>query len=312
MFKFRFALKAIVVLVASMVFTSIAQAQMTQTFVSAQMGDDSNDCNLAKPCRTFNHAVNQVNAGGEVTALDSGDYLPFTISKSVTVQAAPGVYAGITSTVGPAVVITSGATGGVVVLRGLTLNGLGGNLGISSQHQVTLQVENCVINGFSNIGIIFLGGQLFVKDTVVRNSGSHGINLTSASFKITASIDHCQLEKNSLTGLFVAINGSETMKVTVRDTLSAGNGVGFNLLTSPSGTPAELNLENCVATNNGEGIHSERIGAIVRVSNSTITNNSIIGLLGTAGGSLISRGNNTVEGNGNANNGNFTGSFTAK
>lgn len=50
-------------------------------------------------------------------------------------------------------------------------------------------------------------------------------------------------------------------------------------------------------------------GATVRVSNSTITENDF-GLFAGAGASLLSRGNNTVEGN--TTDGGFTGVFAAK
>src|ERR1051326_9019499 len=307
MFQSRFLLNAMAAAVMTLTFTSIAQAQLAQTFVSAQRGDDGNDCSLARPCRSFSRALEQVQAKGEVTAIDSGDYAPFTIKGPVTVQAAPGVYAGIAATSSNAVEIILSAPD-VVALRGLTFNGLNGSYGIRALMETILHVENCVINGFIIAGIEFQnGGQLFVKDTVVRNS-SLGIHLFVSS-PTAALIDHCRLEKNSVNGLHI---GSNNVKVTttVRDTVAAGNsGAGFNLIGNSSGTLSELNLENCVATNNGQGIHCERVGATVRVSNSTITNNTT-GLSTSVSGSIISHGNNTVEGN--TTNGNFTGTFTAK
>src|SRR5438105_10124333 len=104
---------------------------MAQTFVSAQTGDDGNDCGLGRPCRTFTRALVQVQAGGKIIALDSGDYAPFTVLKAVTVQAAPGIYAGITATSTIAVGIDGTSTDMVVVIRGLTLNGMGATRGIA-------------------------------------------------------------------------------------------------------------------------------------------------------------------------------------
>src|SRR5207248_831652 len=100
-----------------------------------------------------------------------------------------------------------------------------------------------------------------------------------------------------------------SVKATIRDTLAVGNGAGFQAITSVPGASAEMNLENCVAANNSTGIASTGTGgALTRVSNSTITNNNT-GLF-PLGGALLSRLNNTVEGN--TTNGNFTGTFTAK
>ena len=47
-----------------------AQAQNTRSFVSG-LGSDSNNCSLAAPCRSFQHAHDQTNAGGEIAVLDT-------------------------------------------------------------------------------------------------------------------------------------------------------------------------------------------------------------------------------------------------
>src|SRR5688572_6672741 len=71
-----------------------SQATAARTFVSTT-GSDANPCTNTQPCRNFAAAIAKTNAGGEVVALSSGGYGPFTIDKSVTVSAV-GVYAGIT------------------------------------------------------------------------------------------------------------------------------------------------------------------------------------------------------------------------
>ena len=301
MFKFRFALNAMVVFVASLVYAGIAQAQVAQTFVSAQQGDDTNDCSLIKPCRTFTRAISEVKPGGEVTALDSGDYQAFSISKAVTVQAAPGVYAGIAIISGSAIFISAGVND-VVVVRGLTLSSLGGNFGIIFNAGAALHVESCIINGFAQHGISFnAASELFVKDTIVRN-GSAGIMIGNGSGTVKGSIDHCRLENNG-TGIQVSSNA----KVTVRDTVAAGNSLRGFSAAPVSGFTGELNLENCTAAGNNSGIQADT-GGTIRVSNSTIANNAS-GIV-TAGGTILSRFNNTVEGN--TSNGSFSGTYSVK
>src|SRR6185436_18448015 len=108
---------AVLVLLSAVAAARPAQAQLNRTAVSVT-GNDVNDCSVATPCRNFARAISQTNAGGEVIALDSGGYGPFTVDRSVTVQAAPGVYAGVTATSGSAIVVGIGP-GGKVVLRGL-------------------------------------------------------------------------------------------------------------------------------------------------------------------------------------------------
>ncbi len=303
--RLRLSLGALA-LVCTVLLTG-AQAQSARVFISAQNGADSGVCNQAQPCRTFTYALTQVSAKGEIVALDSGDYDQLVINKAVTIQAAPGVYAGInvTGSSVSAVRVAAGAND-AVVLRGLTLYAQGGQLGqvgINFAAGAALHVENCVINGFTLEGILSATGELFVKDTTVRDSG-YAIFVGSNTATVKALLENCRLE-NSFHGLHASSNA----KVTARNTTASGqSGNGF--LAAPSGgASAELNLENCISANNQGGISA--IGsATVRAANSTVTDNNGNGLFSSGGGALLSRGNNTVEGN--ANNGNFTGTYNAK
>ncbi len=69
-----------------------------------------------------------------------------------------------------------------------------------------------------------------------------------------------------------------------------------------------MDLEHCTATDNGTGVVAFN-GAVVRVSNSTITANGV-GVGASTGGAVLSRGNNTVEDNGT--DGTFDGAVTSK
>src|SRR5215471_18062583 len=70
-----------------------------RTFV-ASYGNDSNPCTFGSPCKTFQVAVNAVDAGGEVTAIDSAGFGPISISKAVTITSPDGVEAGIVANAG--------------------------------------------------------------------------------------------------------------------------------------------------------------------------------------------------------------------
>src|SRR2546428_13558978 len=59
-------------------------------------GNDLNPCSVASPCRSFGTAIAQTNPGGEIIALDSAGYGPFTITGTFTGSGAPGVHAAIT------------------------------------------------------------------------------------------------------------------------------------------------------------------------------------------------------------------------
>lgn len=308
----RFAYSSLSILAITLVLSATAQAQIQQAFVSAQTGDDANPCTVIKPCRTFGQALSQVAFGGEVTALDSGDYTPFTVRQAVTVQAAPGVYVGVvTQTPNSAAVEVSADKPDVVVLRGLTLNGMstgpnGAATGIRFVSGGALRVENCVIGGFREEGISFAyAGELFIRDTVVRgkpvaNNPSAGIFPTSVGIRIRAEsgIAKASVERSRVEGVANGIRAEENTRVTIRDTVVVSNSSGLTAIPALKTTTAEMNLENCVVANNNEGIVSGGLEgvSIVRVSNSTITNN-VIALNGQGTGQIISRGNNTVEGN---------------
>lgn len=122
-----FMLRCFSLCLFTLTLACLAHAQTAQrTFVSTQ-GNDSNTtslCGRNTPCRSFTSAISVVAANGEVVAIDSGGYGAVTITKSVQLVAPVGVYAAISATTGNAITVGAGSSD-TVVLRGLTLNGLG-------------------------------------------------------------------------------------------------------------------------------------------------------------------------------------------
>ena len=290
-----------------------AWAASPRTFVSATRGSDQGNCAIQWPCLTFNFAISKTSPGGEVIAVDSGSYAPVTIAQSVTIEAAPGVYVGITPSGGGAGVTLSGfngfnTIGSSVVLRGLTIYGGGSGDGIDFNSGAALYVENCVINGVGTPGISYNGGivsnvpsvlpagELFVKDTVIRNCVGDGIDIKSGGL---ASLDRVTLA-NNLNGLFVTSG-----KVSVANSVVSGNeNQGIWAMATST---AEINVESCLVANNsfGIGILSDAGTNTVRVSDSTVTDNGT-GLAANSPGVLLSRSNNTVGGNGTPTSGTIT------
>jgi len=290
----------------------MVEAQVSRTFVSVN-GKDNSTCDVPdKACRDIQAGITKVQAGGEVVILTSGSYQPFTINKAVTVTAAPGEYIGISVFSGHGAVINANLNDSVT-LRGLTFNWVGGNNnnGIEFNAGGMLHVESCVVNGFPGAGILAsIPSKIFIKDTTVRNgSNFSGITVGASSGVIVASIEHCRIE--GLAG-GIGILAGDNSRVTVRDTVSSGNGTGFQADPQAPSATVEMNMENCVAANNSfAGIFADGSpgSSIIRVSNTTVTTNNL-GLTTNPGGSILTRGNNTVEGN--INNGSFTGTFLAK
>jgi hypothetical protein len=307
----RFALGSLLFLA---LFATASIAQNNRTFVSGA-GLDTNPCSLTAPCRTFTQAISQTNAGGEVVVLTSAGYGPFSINKSITVEAPPGVYAGIavpflTTTPGGAGIFIEVAPSDTVVLRGLTVNAQGSeNSGIEFDRGGTLHIEKCIVNGFSfaeGIGINW-PGNIFVEDTIATGNG-YGVSvdlMTTGTANV--AMDRLHLDDNGI-GLNLSTYASlgAVANATIRNSSASGNDEGMNVLVM--GGPASLVAENCLITNNGTGMEPEAYNASaasISISNCTIANNIANGYFIGSGATIYSRGNNTITGNG-SNNGMLT------
>ena len=76
------------------------RAEAVQRAHVATYGLDSNTssgCSVANPCRFFQAATTVVDPNGEVVVLDSGGYGAVVLTKSISLIAPTGVYAGISA-----------------------------------------------------------------------------------------------------------------------------------------------------------------------------------------------------------------------
>ena len=323
--KFTFVLTAISGI--GLAFSGVAMAGPGFHAYVSTSGNDNKPCTREEPCRTFQVAIDHVASGGEVVALDSGDFGPVTISRSVTLSG-EGVQATITQeTAGADAITLKTSSPMTIILRALTILGVGkAGQGITLNNPQTsseadkpfsvsaLYVEDCVIAGFTKQGIVFAPGtlgQLFVTDTFIREC-MYGLAVVGGQGKLQAqaSIEHTRLEHNGQAGLITAAGFSYT---TIGSSVLSGNGMGV----STGALPSQVNVDNCLIANNGWGIFNY---GITRVANSTITNNKT-GVfsappVGKLVGQLLSRITgggvltNTLAGNDT--NGSFTGTYPAK
>jgi hypothetical protein len=274
-----------------------------RTFVSS-LGVDTNPCSLAAPCRTFAQAISQTAEGGEVVVLNSAGYGPFTISQSVAITAPEGIYAGITqgSAAGAGINIEAGPND-VVTLKGLTIIGPGASVssgnGVAFESGAALHVEGCEVRGF-NIDIELTSpGQTFIKDTVVKD-GMLGVNMfpiTDAAMLV--SMDNVTANNNLAVGIELElVDSNAPVNASIYDSTISGNGVGVEETIMTAGT-AQLDFESCLITNNTiEGIRTNQVTgtAAISISNCLI-DHSPLGVV-IDGGSVSSRHNNTITGNG--------------
>src|SRR5580765_784120 len=106
-------------------FSGVAIAGPNFHAYVATTGNDNKPCTREEPCRTFQVAIGQVAPGGEVVALDSGEFGPVTIKKSVTLSG-EGVHATITQEQAGANAITLQTKSSMTVMvRALTILGVG-------------------------------------------------------------------------------------------------------------------------------------------------------------------------------------------
>jgi hypothetical protein len=266
-------------------------AQLNRSAVSVK-GLDTNVCTVASPCRSFSHALTQTNPHGEIIALDSGGFGEVFVDRSVTIEAAPGVYAGISGTTfgGSAIEIQLAAPGRVII-RGLTIKGAGGARGIAFGGNVggLLHVENCIIDGFPFDEGILTFWDAVVSNSVIRNCGE-GIYLDNINSPVHAVVDSVTFRNVGGHAVVAAVNG----EVTVRNSVaSVGVNYGFS-----AATGNVMNLENCSATGFGiAGVSSHGTG-ILRISNVYSTDN-LNGLYSNA--VVETWGNSRIQGNTSSN-----------
>lgn len=224
-----------------------------RTFV-ASYGVDSNPCSPIQPCRTFAAAVALTSANGEVIVLDSAGYGPVTISQPVSIVAPPGVYAGISVFSGDG--ITVGSIFGPVVLRGLTINGQGGNRGIVVNTDAEVHIESCTVSNMAQSGIAFrTGARGHVRNSIVRSSGSGLVLDWPGTYPplpdgyLDVQVSDSQFSQN---GLGVEIKGGSLAATRISVDKSTQHGVA---ITGGSSSPLSVVLTDSVLSwNNGSGV----------------------------------------------------------
>ena len=277
-----------------------------RAWVSATIGVGTGVCTRTAPCRTFTYAITQVDAGGEVNALDSGGYGEMTITKAVTVSVPPGVTAGIVASAADGVTINAGVND-EIVLRGLTIQSTMAHHGIKANTFGELHVENSSLNGDGPAAPGFPVGisvnpstsaKLFVIDTVIRYYYC-GIYAHAASGLVNVTIERTRSLGNN-EGLFANANS----RTTVRESVFSGNAIGMTIYNVQNGTTSAVTAENNTISNNssrGVYVYADAGGtADATLSGNTLSDNgSGVQFVTLAGITVVrSRGNNTFLRNG--------------
>ena len=318
--RFIKQLKVVVLVAAAVAIAPAAFAQATRTWVSG-VGDDANPCSRTAPCKTFPGAISKTAAGGEINALDPGGFGTVTITKSITIDGA-GTHASILATGVTGVIVnapTNETIQGVantpckVTLRNLSINGAStGVTGIRiltgpSGTCQTVNIENVRIQGFTTTGIRderTAASSLNIIDTVVSNirnntaSAAHGIQLQAATGApiILALLDNVRSYSNKTSGLLVASG----FRAIVKNSSFTNNAAGVTIQNNAGNVEATL-YDTEISMNSVNGLEVLN-SATARISDVTITNNNVNGILFSGvGATVTSFGNNYINGNGGNN-----------
>ena len=288
----KLTVTALGILFTCLSLAATARADGARSYISPS-GSDNRPCTRNQPCRTFDGALTKTDAGGEILAMETGTYDPTTVSKSITLAAAPGADVSIRVATGNAVTVSANP-GDLVVLRGLRLAGPGKNVAgtngvffnISSPNCcVSVNIENSVISDFDHGVQMELGvaSRLLVSDSVLR-ANKIGANLfVGGADGNGALFERTRFESNE-----VGLKHFGGNSAAVSNSIATGNGIGF--LTDGSG---KLELFHTVASKNGTGIKAD--GGIIRIAYSSMTGNGTG--ISASGGTIGTMGNNMVVNN---------------
>jgi hypothetical protein len=256
--------------------------------------------------------------------LDSANYNtgPVNIAKSVTILAVPGALGSIVATGGNAINI---ATGGVkVALRNLLivpLPGGGGVHGINMSAGSGVTVENCLIANLPQSGIVvYAAATVRVTDTTLRGNnnamnigGGARATVTRATMKgnatygvlvsgsVPGTTTAADIIGSTVEGGLFGVQGWSTeatgvVKVSVRDSLVAGNAIAGMFAESSAGASVTFSASNNIVSNNGTGMVANTAGAKMWASANTVSDNGT-GINQGGLGTFESAGNNAVRNN---------------
>ncbi|MBZ5593216.1 MAG: right-handed parallel beta-helix repeat-containing protein [Acidobacteriia bacterium] len=209
-------------------------------------------------------------AGGVISVRDSGDFGPVIINKSVTIDGG-GIGGAITFTGLEGILVSAGSSD-TVILRHLTVNGLGvGSDAIFLTSALNLIIEDCTLENFTTIGLGIGSGS--AQNVVVRNTYITGGQLGLRVFQGAGP------DQISMRG--VTISGASQVGVFARSGLTeiSDSVITQNLVGLEDDTNATINVANSVISYNATDVISFAPSTILVSNNNTLFANN-----GTGGG----------------------------
>ncbi|HET6378061.1 MAG TPA: right-handed parallel beta-helix repeat-containing protein, partial [Methylocella sp.] len=264
------------------VCTSPAQALLARVFVSGK-GANAPGCGAeASPCRTFQYAQNILAPGGVIAVLDSGDYFPVTINKSLSIVNDGAGTALVRAASGQAAITINAAAGDKVLLRGLTVEGGGrGTYGLRFVSGFRLSVSNCVFRGFTADGIYIQSDTpmgFSISHTISDDNGGAGFSINNAA-GAWGTIDGVETSGNNYGIFVIALSNSKAIATVSNSTASNNRADGIAV----RGPNAHLLVTDTVSSNNtNTGFNSIDFGRMTLIRSAATANGAGISATGPA------------------------------
>ncbi len=296
-------------LFAGILYAAPASAQATRTWVSG-VGDDVNPCSRTAPCKTFAGAISKTAAGGEINCLDPGGFGTVTITKSITIDCT-GTFGSILAS-GTFGVTVNGASINVV-LRGLSINGAPpispGLVGVRVLQASSVLIERSSISGFggaapNGYGVLVSNTAgspvVTIRDTSISGNLNGGVLVQPAgAFPASLTIVNSTITTAGAVGVALNTSGGGTVltgkMINSQITGATPSSTGV-VVKAATGSATLLISDSTISDATLNGINSNGVGAVVRVTGSLLLNNNKA-LNPTNSGQIISYGDNTLAGN---------------
>ena len=299
----RHALHSALALALTLLLSATANAQLFRAYLSAS-GNDANPCTLPAPCRLLPAAQTAVADGGEIWLLDSANYnaATFTVTKSMTILAVPGVVGSVVAVGGPAIRVQTPnvklALRNLVIvpLNPTAVNGIGLTTAATG---ASLTVDNCLIANMPQSGIqVSAAARVRITDTTIRDNGLHGVVIQNGAF---ATITRAKISGNAGVGVFAYLTvASIPTLVDVLDSTLDGNESGFTSFSDVVANEIYSSITNSRIVQNATGVAANAGPAggtvVLSASNNTITHNTLVGVVAyNVGGKVVVNGNTVTQ-----------------
>jgi hypothetical protein len=231
------------------------------------------------------------------------------ITQAVSIIAPPGIYAGISVFAGDDGITVNAGASDKVTLRGLAVNGRGGNRGIVYAGGAELEIDRCIVTGMTADGMEVGAGSgiTTIADTVVERNGSNGIEFDPRGSGISKGLlTSVRVTSNHFSGLLVDAGG----QVQVRTSVFQHKGDGIGVQASVANNSSLDITYSLLSDNSVRGILvATQISSVAfvqaAISDNVITNNSLAGVVvstvsPSVGGAHAVLTRNTVRGLGAA------------